>query len=78
MTNSIKPTVVKTKRDEFAEDSIKYLEKALVIAKENPQESVAIFMIGRDGNFNSLYSTLDKFELIGQIEFLKWALCNGD
>jgi len=62
---------VKTERDEYAERVIEHLQNALKYAQENPQSSVLVFMIGRDGKLTTDYVTPGRVELLGMIEFAK-------
>ena len=62
---------IKTMRDEYAENVIRKLEEFLTIAKDNPQASVVIAMVGRDDKIRETFSTLSRYELIGALETLK-------
>lgn len=64
-------TPIKTERDKWADEAVEQLERALQHAKENPQESVAIMMLGRNQNLELFYSTMDKTTLIGHVELAK-------
>ena len=59
--------VVKTERDEFADHCVTRLEDALEIAKANPQESLILFMVGRDGEITQGYTSLDRVRLAGHL-----------
>lgn len=68
---------IKTERDEFAEKVCRDLKNALEYAEENPQESVCIVMLGRDGIVNTFYTALGRIHLLGAMEYAKQKVAEG-
>lgn len=69
MTSNIKP--IKTSRDEWSDNAVQRIEQALNHAKQIPQESVIIVMLGRDDEINTFYSSASRIQLIGALEYAK-------
>lgn len=63
--------VIKTDRDEWSEKVIENLEHALEHARENPQESVIIVMVGRADSIDTFWCAESRIKLLGALEYAK-------
>lgn len=71
----MKIQAVKTEADSLAEGSVSTLEKCLEIAREVPQMSCLVIMVGRDNQITHQYTTPGRIQLLGMIEYAKAKIC---
>ena len=58
-------------RDERADEVIKKLEAMLEIARSEPQASVLVQMVGRDGQHRTIFGSRNVTEQVGLLEIAK-------
>ena len=70
--------VIKTVEDKWSEDAVQHARNLVEYCENEPMKSVVTLRLTHKGDISVSYTTMDRLELLGALEYIKGRLINGD